>query len=345
MQFSNKCRELGFTAKESEVLRRLAVQRGFGDPISIFSSQEQLDMCIRLLMQETKASGKGDERETQEFLSKLYDYRQKIEIEGPMDKVGISDSSQIKNGQVFKILVAGTGFFKSQLVKNANGYMTISRPVSSENASVKRWQGERISVYFWREDDAGYVFETEVKDEVYSLGILSLKIAHSFSLTRVQKRKSVRAKMGVPAFLYLVDEAEPFHKVEGAPGLKCMLEDLSDTGFAVTVGGKAADGLHVKVQFELNQAAICISGTVRSEVFREETNRSILHVEADPLPTEVRNLILGRVFGTLDESDGGDLPFQALDDVATVAFYPNTSDLAEIDSLTLDEKAGNEDDF
>jgi len=346
MQFFNKSKEVGFTVKEAEVLRRLALQHGIGgDPASVFSSREQLDMCIRLLIQETRASGKGDERETQEFLSKLYDHRQKIEIDGPMDKVGISNTNQIKNGQVFRILVAEIGFFKSQLVKNAGGYMTISRPVSRENVSVKAWQGEKISVYFWREDDAGYVFETEVKDEVYSLGILSLKIAHCFSLTRVQKRRSVRTRMGVPAFLYLVGEAEPFHKIESSPGLKCMLEDLSDTGFAVTVGGKAADGLHVKVQFELNHIAVCVSGTVRSAVFREETDRSILHVEADPLPTEVRNLILGKVFGTLDESDGSDLPFQVLDDVATTAFYPNgTSDFAEVDSLTSGEKAGDSDD-
>jgi len=341
MQFLNKCRELGFTPKEAEALRRLALQRGSGDPVSILSSLEQFDMCVRLLIQETKASGKEDDREAQGFLSKLYDHRQKMEIDGPMDKVGIFNSNQIKNGQVLKILVAEAGVFKSQLVKNTGGYMAISRPVGSENASVKKWQGTTISVYFWREDDAGYIFETEVKDEVYSLGILSLKIAHSFSLTRIQKRKSVRARMGVPAFLYLVGEAESFHKVEGSPGLKCMLEDLSSTGFAVTVGGKAADGLHVKVQFELNHTAVCISGTVRSAVFREKTNRSILHVEADPLPTEVRNLILGRVFGTLDESDGGDLPFQALDDVATASFYQDdTSDSEEIDSLTLDEKAG-----
>jgi len=341
MQFFNKCREIGFNAKETEALRRLALQRGLGDPISIFSSQEQLDTCIRLLVQEMKASGKGDEREAQDFLSKLYDHRQKIELAGPMDKIGISNSNQIKNGQVFKILVVGTGFFKSQLVRNAGGYMTISRPVGSENVSVKEWRGSKISIYFWRENDAGYTFDTEVKDEVYSLGILSLKIAHSFSLTRVQKRKSVRAKMAVPAFLYLVDEAEPFHKVEGSPGLKCMLEDLSDTGFAVTVGGKAADGLHVKVQFELNQVAVCISGTVRSAVFREETNRSILHAEADPLPTEVRNLILGRVFSTLDESDDADLPFQVLDDAAVAAVYQNAiSDFAEVDFLAVDEKAG-----
>jgi len=317
MQFINRSREAGFTAKEAEILRRFAVHGDFDDADSIFSNMDRLDGFIRLMIQEAKASEKDDWRETQDLLFKVYDYRQRLEINGPMYKKGLSNSLQIKNGQALKIFVAGAGTFKSQLVKNTNGYMTVSRPANSPGASVRQWRGQRISVYFWMEDDAGYVFDTEVRDEVYSLGILSLKISHSFSLSRTQKRRSIRVKVNLPAFLYLVGEDEPFHKIESSPGLKCMLDDLSYTGCAVTVGGKASNGLRVKIQFELNNTAVCMSGTVRSAVYRKETDRSVLHIESDPLPTDVRNKILGKVFGTFD--DGDDLPFRILDEEAAAA--------------------------
>ncbi|MCL2193733.1 MAG: PilZ domain-containing protein [Treponema sp.] len=319
MLFINKSREAGFTVKEAEVLRRLAVYSGFDEAVSIFSQADRLDTCIRLLIQEIKVSPeKNDANESQDLLFKMYDYRQKMEVSGTMDKKGISNSLQIKNGQALKIFLAGSGVFKSQLVKNTNGYMTISRPVNASKSTAKEWRGQKISVYFWMEDDAGYVFDTDVKDEVYSLGIFSLKVSHSFSLSRTQKRKSVRAKVALPAFMYLVNEGEPYHKIESTPGLKCMIEDISDTGCAVTVGGKASSGLRVKIQFELNGTAICMSGTVRSAIYRKDADRSILHIESDPLPTDVRNQLLGKVFGTFEEDDD-DLPFRILDDEAVNA--------------------------
>jgi len=334
VQFFNKAKEDGFTAKEMEMLRRLAIQSGSGEVSSIFLYQDWLDMCIRLLVNDARASGREDDPEIQTTLSRLYDCRQKIEIDRHESKNAISNTHQIKNGQVFKIFLAGMGAFTSQIVKNANGYMTISRPVSTEDVTVKEWRGMKISICFWREDDAGYMFTTEVKDEVYSLGILSLKISHNLSLSRVQKRKSIRVKMNVPAFLYLVGEGEAFHKIEASPGLKCILEDISASGCAVTVGGKAADDLHVKIQFELNGAAVCVSGTVRSAIYWEDTNRSVLHVEADPMPPEIKNKIFNKVLGSLESGDDDDTSFRILDDAAIDTPYNNLmSDQVVVDSL------------
>jgi hypothetical protein len=118
------------------------------------------------------------------------------------------------------------------------------------------------------------------------------------------------------AFLYLATEDEAPHKIEVEPGLNCFLEDISDTGYAVIVGGKADSGIRVKVQFALDNAAVCMSGIVRSISYREETNRSILHIEADTLPLGTRNRILGEVFGMQADEDADELPFRILDDEA-----------------------------
>jgi len=315
IQFFTKGREAGFSLKEVELLRRLAIRCNIDDPCSLFWSQNQLDICIRSMVRGIRMSGEGDEQGTHDFLSKLYDYRKKVEMDKPVNKTGITNSRQIGEGQVLRILATGSGVFKSQVVKVTPSYITISRPVNNKIPNMA-WAGVKLAVYFWREDDAGYVFDSQVEDEVFSKGISSLKISHSDGLFRTQKRKSVRIKLHKAAFLYLRKEDEEPNKIEIIPGLKCFLEDLSDCGCALTVGGKAGAGMRMKVQFALDNFAICMSGTVRSVNFNEETNRSILHVEADKLPIETRNQIMGEVFGMLPEEDDEELPFRVLDEEA-----------------------------
>ncbi|MDR1576085.1 MAG: PilZ domain-containing protein [Treponema sp.] len=316
LQFFARGKDAGFSFREIELLRRLAIVCDIEEPTSLFYSQLQLDVCIRSMVRTIRMSGENEDEGTQDFLSKLYDYRKKIEMDKPRIKNGISNSRQITEGQHFRILVAGTGVYRSHLVKNDSQYLTIARPVNTKITSALSWTDTKISVYFWREDDAGYVFDSEVLDEVFSKGVSSLKISHSESLFRTQKRKSVRIRLHRAAFLYLAKADDVQGKIEIEPGLKCFLEDLSDTGCAVTVGGKAESEMRVKIQFAMDNSAISMLGTVRSIDFKEEVNRSILHIEADPLSIEVRNQILSEVFGMLPEEDEEALPFRVLDDEA-----------------------------
>jgi c-di-GMP-binding flagellar brake protein YcgR len=327
IQFFSNGRDAGFNFKEIQLLYRLATASNLEDPTALFWSQSQLDRCIRSMVRNIKFA--GDDPGTQEFLSKLYDYRKKIEMEKPRIKNGISSSRQIDESQKLRVLVSGTGIFNSQVIKNTGPYMTISRPVNPNIPVSFSWAGLNLAVYFWRADDAGYVFDTVVIDEVYSKGMSALKIDHSDSLFRTQKRKSVRVKTHKPAFLYLLVEGEDSDKIEAVPGLKCYIEDLSDTGCAVTIGGKAVVGLRVKAQFSLDNTPVVMGGTVRSVEYNAEANRSLLHVEADPLSRDRRNHILGEVFGMLPEEEEG-LPFRVLDEEAE-----NNDDQSKTEENTL----------
>jgi len=315
IKFFAKGKDAGFSLTEIEMLRRLAVRNRLDDPSILFWSQHELDNCIRKLVRSTRLAGGGD-KATQDFLSKLYDYRQKIEMEKPRIKKGIQDTRQIEEGQSLRILLEGSGVFGSKILKNTSQYITIARPSSSKLPTSFSWNGTTISVYFWREDDAGYVFDTEVQDEVFSRGMASLKINHGKTLSRTQKRRSVRIKLHKPAFLYFLGHDGPSNSIEMEPGLKCFIENLSDTGCGVLIGGKAPSGMGIKVQFILNSIPICISGMIRSTDYNEEKNLSFLHVEADPMTVETRNHVLSEVFGMLPEED--DLPFRVLDEEADV---------------------------
>ena len=342
VQFYAKGKDSGFSFREIELLRQLAVKCKLEEPASLFWSQAQLDTCIRSLVRSLHVSGGGDQA-ANDFLSKLYDFRKKVEMEKPKVKHGISNSRQISAGQNLRVLVAGSGVFKSQVVKNSSQYLIISRPTNSKITSSFSWQGLKISVYFWRDDDAGYVFDSCVADEVFSKGISSLKIDQADKLFRTQKRKSIRVKLHKAAYLYLLASDEDINKIETEPGQKCFLEDLSDTGCAVTIGGKGTADMRVKVQFALGGAPISMSGTVRSVQYKEDLDRTTLRIEADPMPIDIRNKILGEVFGMLPD-DEEDLPFRILNEEAEEFAAESSAALEPLESLPLLEDRDDGDD-
>jgi hypothetical protein len=327
LQFYAKGKEAGFNIRDMEQLRKLVTSSSIKDPASIFKSQSHFDTIIRSMINSVRMSGEINDLPVQDFLSKLFDYRKRIEMEATENKIRISNSRQISEGQTLRVLVPGTGVYKSEVVKNTPTSLSISRPVNSKTNSAMQWNGLKISIYFWREDDAGYVFDSEVLDEVFSKGISSLKIDHNDSLFRTQKRKSLRVKFRKLAFLYLVRDMDNPHMLERSAGLRCMMDDISDSGCAFNVNGQATVGLRLKVQFSLDRIPICIPGTVRSVDYNQEANISLVHMEADPLPIGTRNHILCEVFDLLPEDDEEELPFRVLEEEADGA--PSQSEKKE----------------
>jgi c-di-GMP-binding flagellar brake protein YcgR len=313
IQFFSDGKEAGFAIKEMEQLRRLAVKCNIENPASIFRSQNQLEICIKSLVEEIRMSKESDTPLIQSFLSKLFDYYKGIELKNIDKKSSISTSHQISEGQPIKILLPGTGVFKSEVIKNIAGSLTVSRPVNSKITTSLQWNGLKISIYFWREDDAGYVFDTVVVDEVFSKGFSALKVDHCDTLFRTQKRKSLRVKLKRAAYLYPVDEENLTETIESEPGLCCMLDNISDTGCAFMINGQASSGLRLKVQFGVNKMPVCIIGTVRSVEYNKDTNSSLIRMEADPLPHKMRNRIMSEVFHMLPEENEEELPYRIIE--------------------------------
>lgn len=303
IQFFAKGKDAGFSIKEIDLLRRVAVRSEIEDPTSLFWSVKQLDLCIKGVIRRARLTGDENSLQTQDFLAKLYEYRKKIEFDQPRYRKGITSSRSIGETQRLKVLIDGAGAFDTQVVRNSDRFITISKPTSSRLPDSFQWKGRRMAVYFWRRDDAGYVFDTYVLDEVPASSGALLQLSHSDSLFRAQKRRSVRAKIRLSAYLYLPkDELYP-ELVEGEPGMRCVIEDLSEDGCALTVGGKAIPGLKVKVQFAVGGDTVAMSGVVKSADYDEESNRSLLHIEALPLSIATRNKILSEVFGVNPDAE------------------------------------------
>jgi hypothetical protein len=101
-----------------------------------------------------------------------------------------------------------------------------------------------------------------------------------------------------------------------------MMDDISDTGCAFRVLGQATAGLRLKIQLSLDRVPVCMPGTVRSVEYRQDTNTSLVRMEADPLPVAMRNHILCEVFDMLPEEDEDELPFRIIEDEADANASP-----------------------
>jgi hypothetical protein len=295
-QLYAKGKEAGFSRKELHFLRNVALQSGMEDYASLFQKADQLDTCIRTLLWTIRVSREEDP-EKQDFLGRLYECRKNIELEGTQQR--LTNSYEITEGRVLRIVINYSAIYHSTVLKNTSLYLLLTRPASPDAAAAASWKGKRLSVYFWNEGDAGYVFDCTVLDEVFANGAAAIQVSHSNSLFRTQNRKSIRMKIHRSSVLSILNDEELSDepKTEAGAGLKCFVEDLSDAGCLVAIGGKACRGMRIKIQFVLENKPITMIGTVRSVEYNGESNRSHLHVAADPLPQETKNVIFGAMFG------------------------------------------------
>jgi len=313
LEFYLKGREAGFTMAESRGLAAAAEAAGVGDPTSVFWSTRELDRTIgNLIENRRKRSGHDTLREGTAFMERVYAFRKKLELDQPRYRNGIRSSRQLGAGQRVRLLSPSIGLFGATVIDNSAQFLVLSYPSGPRLPKDFMWKGKKVSVYFWRRDDAGYVFDSYVLDDLRIRSVPVIYVAHSESLLRTQKRKSIRSSAQLPARLFLLKHLEgAFEKPEQGGGLRCLLKDVSEDGFAVLIGGRAAPGLQLKVQFSLGERQVVMSGTARSVDYDSDKNRSILHVEAVPPSARTKNAIRSYVYSARAESSGDSASVQA----------------------------------
>jgi c-di-GMP-binding flagellar brake protein YcgR len=304
IQFYTKGKESGFTIHEINLLRKVAVENRLENPTSLFWSIKQLDRSIKGMVIKFRSEGSEDSDTSVGFLSKLFDFRRRVELNLPKYTIGLKTSRKMATGQRVKITLPGVGTYGAAVVENLRKHLALSYPEGPKLPQGFSWKGQKINIYFWRLDDAGYVFESKVIDDFYDQKYPIIHISHSDNLVRSQKRRSVRVETNKPAVLYPLKSTEQAsEEVETMPGLKCRLLDVSEDGAAILVGGRAKVGLTLKVQFSIDGGPLVMSGVVKGVNFNQKKNQSILHVQAIPLKPKTRNRVLSYVYNLFQERD------------------------------------------
>ena len=291
-----------FSMPEITSLWNLARLCDLEEPISLYYSVPALSRCITHIIEDAQDRGIQDTPKVQEFLSKLYKYRTKIEIDSSQKK-GLESTKDLDKGQKLRVIFPGKGLHESEII-NSGRDLVIKLPTQKGIIKYKgdEWENQDISVYLWRKGDANYVFDSRVLSAGVFNGQSALFITHSDKMLRAQKRRSVRCECHVPAQLYIIKEKIiNYSTVETAPGYRCILEDISEDGAMIRIGGKAVSNIQIKLQFELEETFILMFGIIKAVEYNAEINQSRVHFECTHIEPTMKNFILSFVYKVLPE--------------------------------------------
>jgi c-di-GMP-binding flagellar brake protein YcgR len=302
LQFYMKGRESGFVFHEINLLRRVSVEAKLENPTALFWSIKQLDRAIKGIIIKYRAQGQEQDPEYNLLLAKLFELRKRVEFDLPKYKMGIKSSKKMIPKQHIRITLKEKGPFAAMIVENLSRYMAVSYPQGPKLPEGFSWKNQKIGVYFWRAEDAGYFFQTKVIEDFIDKKYPILHIAHSDNLIRAQKRNSVRVETDISAELFPLKALNQGNEMpEEARGLRCRLADLSEGGVALLIGGKARVGLPIKVQFTIADSLVVMHGVVKGLNFDQKKNRSLLHMQAAVPSVTMRNKILTYVYNLFGE--------------------------------------------
>jgi c-di-GMP-binding flagellar brake protein YcgR len=307
VQFFLKGKESGFTMREVHLLRRSSVETRMKNPTSLFWSVKQLDRCIKGIIINSRSEGVEDSTQSVMMIDKLFEFRKRVEFSQPKYSLGLKATRDIATRQRIKVSLPNIGPFMSVVVENLRRYLAVSQPQGQKMPEGFKWKGQVIGVNFWREDDAGYFFQSKVLDDYSDTKGQSypiLHISHTESLMRTQKRNSIRVQTNIPLEIYpLRNVSEANEDRESGKGLKSVMKDLSEDGAAILIGGKAKVGLPLKIQFFLSGRELIMCGVVKGVNYDERKNRSLLHIQALPPSAQTKNILRSYVYNLFGERE------------------------------------------
>lgn len=286
-----------FSVGELRLLWQVGNQAQLKHKTRLFWSVFAIQDAISVLTQNISVTADLKERERlNALLSKLYDFRTKIELETVQKKRGLETTDQIKIGQICVLVFTNFGQFYATVIENNKNKILLRCVGELPKAFNFQYKGD-LSVYLWRKGDAGYIFKTQVvKIQQTNAGTV-FTVTPSNDIIRTQKRRSVRAKANFNALLYPQHPDTPANTIpEVINGVKCVVRDISEDGALILAKGKCVKGMRAKLQFELGGTEIVMFVKVIRFLYSEPQNLSKIHVHCEKITMEARNAILSYVY-------------------------------------------------
>ena len=90
-------------------------------------------------------------------------------------------------------------------------------------------------------------------------------------------------------------------EAESSPGYKCLIEDISEDGAMIRIGGKGKSNVCIRLQFEINGSLVLMQGIVRAVEYNQNIDQSRLHFECTQIEPSMRNAILAYVYNVMPQ--------------------------------------------
>jgi c-di-GMP-binding flagellar brake protein YcgR len=260
--FRRAGKALGLSAPQIELLESLVQSCKVKQPMLLFSSVGLLDDTLRKGLYSLENARDLSEEARESRTALIYQIKGTIERNARKGAVMRSTTS-LRPGQMLSITPEGALQFASKVISNMKDFLTVSVPTQPAGADSRWMRGTRLSVYFWRDNDAGYSFGSKILGYDTVKGVPSILIQHSRTLSREQRRRNRRRELMAACYYY------PIRIVETGQGRKAerkavveqslrtlgTLVDLSMGGCRIQTTNPLEKGKLVMVEFGLERRA------------------------------------------------------------------------------------------
>ncbi len=291
-------KDAGFSLRQIRLLHRVARETRLLNPSSLFWSQRSLDRCIEKIYMRFYRDGLEDVPGNAAFLDQLFAYRKTVALNQPHVRFGIQSSRNLDVGQPLTIVIERGGTFRSRITENTRTHLSIAYPAGKVLPRGFSWRGKGVRVVLRRRGDAAYTFTSKITGNYLNRPRPVLYIEHAERMEREQKRRSVRGPLNAPGRVLPVRAPEDVDFTPtGAGGYRCRMVDISEDGAALKVGGRAKAGIHLRVETQIDEHPVVLSGTVRKATYDEKRHLTLLHLQAEVADIVMKNRIRAYVFG------------------------------------------------
>jgi c-di-GMP-binding flagellar brake protein YcgR len=290
-----KLRQL--TKDETALLRKLVVNYKISKPSLIFTSVNILDSCIqrqvrKLSLQEIRGESKED------LINRYYRLRNKVVRS--RDVRGLSTTRAIPIGGRMRVEVQNYGQYSVQVNQNEEDFLGISIPILPPGKSVP-WSKKKVRCFYWKEEDASYVFETRVIDVIVTDEIQSICLKHVDTITRSQKRRFPRKSVRLPVYFSRVRVVTEGDKKKGIVDRKDThwgtIIDISVGGLSIETAIPVNRNNFIRVEFELREDyKMAAMGKVKRIEKNAARKTWVMHIQFTKVEKKDRNEIFAVLY-------------------------------------------------
>jgi len=285
------------TKGEIEVLKRLVVANGVTKPTIVFTSNNVLDSCIQRAIR--KLGLKEMKGESKDNLINAY-YRLRSKIIRSRGIKRVTTTRDIPIGARVRVTLSNYGSFPVKINKNEDNYLGISIPVLPPGKIIP-WGRKKVSINYWRQNDAGYTFETRVIDIIITDEIQTLCLKHTNKVKRVQKRlyprKSIRLPVIFSKLRIIEEEGKKKAIVDRKESHWGTVVDISVGGLSVETTAPIDKKNYIRVEFEVREDYKIVAYGKVKRIERNPIRKTwMMHTQFTKITKKDRNEIFALLY-------------------------------------------------
>jgi c-di-GMP-binding flagellar brake protein YcgR len=283
--FRRAAKAMGLGAQHIDVLENLVNMCHVKQPLLVFSSASLLDDTLKkgLYSLETIRDLTPEQKENRRAI--IFQIKQILERTARKD-AALHSTTFLRPGQLLSITPEGGGAFSSKVISNMKDFLTVAAPAQPAGADTRWMRGTKLSVYLWRDNDAGYSFISKVLGYDTVKGVASVLIQHSKTLRKEQRRRNRRREIMRPCFYYPIRITETGqgrkaeHKATVEQNMRTLgtVVDLSAGGCAIQAMNPFDKGKLVMIEFDIDRKAPIRAFGKVMHVHRQKGRGGVMHV-------------------------------------------------------------------